>query len=155
MTERDRYEAALQEYKELEANIRHSTENSMKTKNWSITIGLAAIIAALTQKQPVILLLSPIAALLFLAMDARWRAYMVCFIERQKEIERYFLGEVNQYIGPQINRSFERNLNRMKKNLTAWSIARNSSIHIPHSLVIFVALSTYTLTSWGIIVFPQ
>jgi hypothetical protein len=154
LSERDLYDAALQEYRELEAGIRQFTANSMQTKNWSVAVGLAGILVAFIQKQPAILLLSPITAVLFWVMDARWRAYLFCFIERQKEIESYFLGEVQQYIGPQINRSFDRSFDRMKNEVSAWKFARNSSIHIPHSIVALIAISAYALTTLGIFVFP-
>jgi hypothetical protein len=155
LSERDLYDAALQEYRELEAGIRQFTANSMQTKNWSVAVGLAGILIAFIQKQPAVFLLSPITAILFWVMDARWRAYLFCFIERQKEIESFFLGEVHQYVGPQINRSFDRSFDRMKNELSAWNFARNSSIHIPHSIVAFVAISAYALTTFGVIAFPQ
>ena len=154
LTERNIYDTALQEYRELEADIRQFTDNSMKTKNWSVTVSFVGILAAFIQQQPSILLLSAIVAAIFWVMDARWRSYLVCFIERQKEIERFFLGEV-QYMGPQINRSFDRTLSRMKEELSTWSFAKSSSIHIPHSLVAFVSIFAYALAALGIIGFPQ
>ncbi|MBX2804609.1 MAG: hypothetical protein KTR19_01440 [Hyphomicrobiales bacterium] len=152
ITERDLYETALQEYKELEADIRLFTENSMRTKNWSIMVGAAGIFIAFIHKQPTILLLTPFAAILFWTVDARWRSYLVCFIQRQKEIERYFLQE-RRYIGPQINRSFDRNFMRMQQDLSPWNLAKSPSIHIPHSLIAFVAIFAYVLMSMGFLSF--
>jgi hypothetical protein len=96
-----------QEYFHLQKTIEDFDQKSLTIKAWSVTLSMAGIGAAFSQKVPVILLLAAGSALLFWIIEAFWKSFQLAYLYRIRAIEAYTRGEnSNDFTVPDITRTW-------------------------------------------------
>jgi hypothetical protein len=96
-----------QEYFHLQKTVEEFDQRALSIKTWSVTVSMAGIGVAITQKAPIILLLAAISSLLFWVMEVLWKSFQLAYYFRIQQIEGYMRGESNpDFSSPDINRAW-------------------------------------------------
>lgn len=145
----DKQGIALEEYKIAERRSSAMIEASMKIKNWSVTVGLAAIVAGFTQATTSFLL-SSVAVLIFWYMDSVWSIYETSYERRMEDIEEFLSGRSENYDGPRLERNVDEFL-RKNRNLSAvFRTMRRHSVRNPHVCIFPIGIGIYIYKSSGL-----
>ena len=82
-----------EEYLHIQKTIEDFDQRALTIKAWSVTLSMAGIGAAFTQKVPILLLLAAAASLCFWIVEALWKTFQNAYYPRVEEIERFWRGE--------------------------------------------------------------
>ena len=124
-----------EEYFHLHKTVAEFDQKALTIKAWSVTLSMAGVGAAFTQKAPVLLLLAAASSLLFWITEAIWKSFQQAFYERICEIESYYDGSVSPVIHLQINKSWL-NAFRRDRVRTLWRIMYWPHVQLPHSVIV-------------------
>lgn len=146
------WQSAEKEYYFLQAEVGRFDQIAIGIKNWSITIGVALLTAAVYKDLPILYLTSAISSLLFWMTEARWKRYQRLHIERIKEVEAYLMGRRGDYAGPAINQSFVRLLGTLNSTRRdEFRIMLLGNVRLPHMPMIVLGIGLYVLTTFGVV----
>ena len=81
------------EYFHLQKTVEDFDQRGLTIKGWSVTVTLAGVAAALTQKQPALLLLAAFTAILFWLIEAIWKRSQLAYYFRLETIEAFLNGD--------------------------------------------------------------
>ncbi len=123
-----------EEYFHLNETVEDFDEKALTIKAWSVTLSMAGIGAAFTQKAPVLLLLSGVASLLFWATEAMWKSFQQAYYPRIREIESFCAGLLPGIELFQINASWSRAWHE-DRGTTVLRILCWPHVFLPHVLV--------------------
>ncbi|MFO1087910.1 MAG: hypothetical protein U1E21_25395 [Reyranellaceae bacterium] len=142
---------AIDEYKLLQFHLASYRTSSMSIKNWCVTVCLAVMAAGFVEAQPMLFLVSALAALVFWIMDARWLVYGESFNSRAKDIEEFFSKTRDDYIGPQIEKACVRYREEIRSKYYTVPLMMRRSIHLPHSLILLMGIAAFVLSNLNVI----
>lgn len=125
-----------QEYFYLQQTIERFDEKALTIKTWSVTLGMAGIGAAYTNKLPALLWLSAMASLLFWVIEALWKTFQQAHYPRISEIEamRATLPPA-PIVTPKINGSWMTHWDAGWRNRNLVRLMGWPHVFLPHSLV--------------------
>jgi hypothetical protein len=128
-------EFVKEEYLHLQNVIENFDQKSLTIKSWSVTVSMAGIVSAFTQKNPYILLLSAGASLLFWIIEGLWKSFQHAHYPRVKDIEQYYKSGKSAvgFSAPDITNSWTDNWNKGKGKLLR--LLWYPHILLPHVLV--------------------
>ena len=138
------------EYTKLYDLIDNFDGKTLKVKEWSITVGVAAIGGAYITKAPLLLLLSSFSAFIFWVIEYQWKSFQYPYFERVTEIERYFQNKNTEINVFQISHTWE----KVQPNLTfkeKLKIFGYTNIFMPHIFTIIIGVSLYVLHLYNIV----
>jgi hypothetical protein len=96
-----------QEYFHLQKTVEDFDQRGLTIKGWSVTVSLAGMAAGLAQKQPALLLLASLSAVLFWLLEAVWKKSQVAYYFRLEAIESFLSGENSKdFTAPRITRDW-------------------------------------------------
>jgi len=136
-----------QEYFHLQNTVESFDEKSLTIKAWSVTLSMAGIGLAFTEKIDLLLLLSAGSSFLFWIIEALWKTFQQANYHRLRTIERYMNGKI-------ADEDF-----RIPDITGAWSVGWHNTqftkvmfwphVFLPHLIVIVAGL-----VLWGINILP-
>ena len=92
-----------QEYFHLQKTVEDFDQRGLTIKAWSVTVSIAALGAAFTQKQPTLLLLGSLSAIMFWIIETIWKRFQLAYYYRLRAIERFFAeGNTEHFSAPRI-----------------------------------------------------
>jgi hypothetical protein len=119
MTSQIDMEFVRQEYFHLQKTVEDFDQRTLTIKAWSVTVSIAGVGAAFTQKASVLLILAAASALLFWIIEALWKSFQLAYFHRIRTIEAYMRGEgLEDFTAPDITR--------------AWSIGWRQCTNLSH-----------------------
>jgi hypothetical protein len=124
-----------EEYFRLHKTVEVFDQRALTIKAWSVTLSMAGIGAAFTQKTPMLLLLAAASSLLFWITEAIWKSFQQAFYERILEIESYYVNSVSPVIHLQITKSWSKAWHRDRVR-TLWRIMYWPHVQLPHSVIV-------------------
>ena len=131
------------EYFKVVDIISQYDDRLMIIKGWSITVGIALIGYAFTQKNKFLLVLCMIAVLCFAIVDAKFKEYQVCYYDRMAQIERCIerkeIDNKVRCISPAINGSWK----EAKSFFGIFPQLLIGGVWMPHFVLFFLALFAY------------
>lgn len=128
-------EFVKEEYLHLQKVIENFDQKSLTIKSWSVTVSMAGIVSAFTQRNPYILLLSAGASLLFWIIEGLWKSFQHAHYPRVQTIEQYYKAgrTTADFSAPEITCSWINNWNKGKGKLLR--LLWYPHIFLPHALV--------------------
>ena len=79
-----------EEYLRLHDIVEDFDQKALTIKAWSVTLAMAGVGAAFTQKVAVLLLLAGVASMLFWVTEALWKSFQQAYYPRIRELEAFF-----------------------------------------------------------------
>ena len=126
-----------EEYFHLQKIVEDFDQRGLTIKGWSVTVSLAGVAAALTQKQPALLLLAAFTAVLFWLIEAIWKRSQLAYYFRLETIESFLNGENPEgFTAPRITRDWKTGAKRYSF-MYAMFLPR---IFLPHSVIAVASL---------------
>jgi len=134
-----------QEYFHLQKTVEDFDQRALSIKTWSVTVSMAGIGVAITQKAPIILVLSGVSALLFWVMEVLWKSFQLAYYYRIRQIESHMKGEaIEGFSSPEINRAWGIGWREHSPLQFLWW----PHICLPHIIVFFAGLALWVLNTW-------
>jgi hypothetical protein len=136
-----------EEYFQLQKAVEEFDQRALTIKAWSVTLSMAGIGAAFTQKTPVLVVLAGMSSLLFWIVKALWKTSQQAYYYRIKTIETHMRGEaVPGFSSPAI--------------ATSWTIGwRQQSVlrvpRWPHVALPHVVVAVFGITVWVLDLFVK
>ncbi len=121
-----------QEYFHLQKTAEDFDQRGLTIKAWSVTLSMGGIAAAFTQKQPALLLLASLSAILFWLIEAIWKRFQLAYYYRLRAIESYLSGETPEgFSAPRITRDWGIGFCQYK----FWNILWWPQVFLPHFVI--------------------
>ena len=123
------------EYFHLQKTVEDFDQRALGIKGWSVTVSMAGLVAAFTEKEPLILLLAAASAIMFWIIEAYWKRFQLAYFFRIRQIEAYMKGDdVGTFTTPHITGSWGIGYSQYSiLNIMWWT-----QVYLPH-LVIAIA----------------
>lgn len=129
-----------EEYFHLQKTVEDFDQRGLTIKAWSVTLSMGGIAAAFTQKQPGLLLLASLSAILFWLIEAIWKRFQLAYYYRIKNIEAYLSGESpDGFSAPRITRDWSTGFRQYSLQRVIWW----PQIFLPHLVV-----ALFGVVSW-------
>jgi hypothetical protein len=81
---------AREEYFHLQKTVEEFDARALTIKAWSVTVSAAAVSAAYTEHQPILLAVGCATALLFWSVEVLWKLFQQAYYHRIAELEDAF-----------------------------------------------------------------
>lgn len=146
----DKISLLKDEYIKLHDLIDSFDDKTLKIKEMSITVSIAAIGGAYVAKEPLLLLLASFSGFVFWIIEYQWKSFQMPHFERVREIEKLFQNGDHVIEIFQISHnwdSYHNNLTFMKKI----RILTYANVLIPHLVTFVVGALLYILYLYDII----
>jgi hypothetical protein len=124
-----------EEYFHLNKIVEDFDQRALTIKAWSVTLSMAGIGAAYTNKAPILLLLAGVASLLFWAIEALWKSFQHAYYARIKAIEDFYASKLPELSPLQINHSWLQSFLHDRWH-TLLRIACWPHVALPHVVVV-------------------
>jgi uncharacterized membrane protein len=99
--ERTNVEIAREEYFHLQKTVEDFDGRALTIKAWSVTVSAAAVSAAYTEHQRILLVVGWFSALMFWIVEGRWKMFQLAYYARIRELENAF-AENRILVAPRI-----------------------------------------------------
>lgn len=131
-----------QEYFHLQKTVEDFDPRGLTIKGWSVTVSLAGFAAALTQKQPALLLVASLSAVLFWIIETIWKRFQLAYYYRLRAIESFLSGEIDEgFSAPRITRDWALGFSKTSfLYVMFWP-----HIFLPHSVIAVAGLVLWVL----------
>ncbi len=140
-----------QEYFHLQKTVEDFDQRALTIKAWSVTVSMAGVGAAITQKAPILLLLSAGSALLFWVIEALWKSFQLAYYHRIRTIEGYMRGEGSEdFTVPDVNRAWSIGWRQYSMKTIIWW----PHVCLPHAIIVVFGSVTW-VTNWLVKIVPS
>jgi hypothetical protein len=123
-----------EEYFHLNEIVEDFDQKALTIKAWSVTLSMAGIGVALTQKAAIVLLLAGAASIMFWLTEALWKSFQQAYYPRIRDIEAFYAGKLPTITPFQINASWSRAWHAGRAH-TMLRILSWPHVYLPHVVV--------------------
>lgn len=139
-----------QEYFQLQQTVEDFDKRNLTIKTWSVTVSMAAVGAAITQKAPILLVLASGSALLFWIIEALWKSFQLAYYHRIRTIESYMRGGgPEDFTVPDINRAWSTGWRQYSMKTIIWW----PHVFLPHAIIVVFGLGAW-VANWFVKIVP-
>jgi hypothetical protein len=140
-----------QEYFHLQKTVEDFDQRTLTIKAWSVTVSMAAVGAAITQKAPILLVLAAGSALLFWVIEALWKSFQLAYYHRIRTIEGYMRGEGPEDLtAPDITRAWSIGWRQYPMKTIIWW----PHVFLPHAIIVVFGLVAWVV-NWFVKIVPS
>jgi hypothetical protein len=133
-----------EEYFHLQTTIESFDQRVLTIKAWSVTASMVGLVAAFTQNEPIILLLSGASSIIFWMIEVLWKEFQQSYYHRLYDIEKYYRNEKTDIYALQISTEWLRQYTSLPGR-TFIDIALWPHVMLPHILVAIAGFSLWFL----------
>ena len=142
---KEKLEALLeQEYFHLQRQVEDFDKRMLTIKAWSITFSFAAIGAAYSVQQPLVLLVASGSAFVFWMIEILWKTFQYAHYKRIHQIEDYYKGAETEINPLQIGKTWSKSF-RTRRLKNFLRILFWPHVYLPHIIVVIAGLILYYL----------
>lgn len=133
-----------EEYFHLQKTVEDFDQRTLMIKNWSVTVSIAAIGTAFTQKTAILLLLASGSALLFWCIEVLWKSFQQANYKRIEAIKNFMRGNTgDDFSSPEINRYWSWSWKERSFSSIIWW----PHVCLPHAIIFLLGIVLWVLNS--------